>query len=116
MTQTGPTAEIKARIDAFLAGHRYRVAPFTIEDADYAFALIYDDAIARNDRATADRTAEAYLARHAGRLHRQVRPVVAAPVARRTRSSSPPARRTRSAAVDHRYLQSAAVGSDRTRT
>jgi len=61
MTQTGPTPDIKARVDAFLSDHGYRVAPFTIEDADYAFALIYDDAVRRDDRELADRTAAAYL-------------------------------------------------------
>lgn len=61
MTQTGPTAEVKARIDAFLAGHGYRTAPFTIEDSDYIYALVYDDAVARGDTELADRTAAAYL-------------------------------------------------------
>lgn len=61
MTQTGPTEDIRQRINAFLVTQGYRVAPFTIEDADYVFALIYDDAVARGDAELADRTAAAYL-------------------------------------------------------
>ena len=44
-THTGPTAEIKGALDAFLNEHGYRVAPFTIEAADYAFAAVYERAL-----------------------------------------------------------------------
>jgi peptidoglycan/xylan/chitin deacetylase (PgdA/CDA1 family) len=38
---TGPTAEIKKELQAFLDRRGYRVAPVTIDDADYMFAALY---------------------------------------------------------------------------
>jgi peptidoglycan/xylan/chitin deacetylase (PgdA/CDA1 family) len=38
---TGPTPEIKRGMQAFLDQHDYRVAPVTLDDADYAFAVAY---------------------------------------------------------------------------
>ena len=38
---TGPTAEIKTRLQEFLDQHGYRVAPVTLDDADYEFAVLY---------------------------------------------------------------------------
>jgi len=38
---TGPNAEIKAGMQAFLDAHGYRVAPVTIDDADYMYAALY---------------------------------------------------------------------------
>lgn len=38
---TGPTAEIKKRMQEFLDQHGYRVAPVTLDDADYEFAVLY---------------------------------------------------------------------------
>jgi peptidoglycan-N-acetylglucosamine deacetylase len=38
---TGPTGEIKAGLQTFLDRHGYRVAPVTIDDADYMFAALY---------------------------------------------------------------------------
>jgi len=38
---TGPTAEIKAGMQAFLDARGYRVAPVTIDDADYMYAALY---------------------------------------------------------------------------
>ncbi|HWN84348.1 MAG TPA: polysaccharide deacetylase family protein [Vicinamibacterales bacterium] len=38
---TGPTPEIKAGVQAFLDAHGYRVAPVTIDDADYMYAALY---------------------------------------------------------------------------
>ena len=60
-TRTGPTADIKAGLDAFLNERGYRVAPFTIEAADYLFAAHYDRAIIAGDEATVDKVAAAYL-------------------------------------------------------
>lgn len=60
-THTGPTLDIKMAFERFLAEHGYRVAPFTIETADYAFAAVYDDALIRVDQATADRAMTGYL-------------------------------------------------------
>ncbi len=61
-THTGPTAEIKARVDGFLGAHGYDVAPFTIETADYIFAAVYERAVLAKDEATADKVMAAYLA------------------------------------------------------
>ena len=38
---TGPTAEIKKGLQGFLDQHGYRVAPVTLDDADYMFAAVY---------------------------------------------------------------------------
>ena len=38
---TGPTADIKKDLQAFLGRHGYRVAPVTLDNADYAFAALY---------------------------------------------------------------------------
>ena len=38
---TGPTPEIKRQIQEFLDAHGYKVAPVTIDDADYEFAALY---------------------------------------------------------------------------
>ncbi len=38
---TGPTPDIKAGLKAFLDRHGYRVAPVTIDDADYMYASLY---------------------------------------------------------------------------
>lgn len=42
-THTGPTAEVRTRFEAFLTQHGYRIAPFTIENADYVFNAIHPD-------------------------------------------------------------------------
>ena len=65
-THTGPTAAIKAQIDGFLGAHGYTVAPFTIETADYVFAVIYERAALANDEASADKVMAAYLTRTRG--------------------------------------------------
>jgi peptidoglycan/xylan/chitin deacetylase (PgdA/CDA1 family) len=54
-TQTGPTPEIRRAFEAFLDAHGYRVAPFTIEDADYLFDALYGDALDRGDAPEAAR-------------------------------------------------------------
>lgn len=66
-TQTGPTPEIKRGFEAFLAAHGYRVAPFTIEDADYMFDALYVEALDRGDAAEAAKLRAAALA-HAERM------------------------------------------------
>jgi len=60
-THTGPTADIKAGLDKFLAGRGYRVAPFTIENSDWLFSSVYAKAMAASDSATMTRVREAYL-------------------------------------------------------
>jgi peptidoglycan/xylan/chitin deacetylase (PgdA/CDA1 family) len=39
---TGPTPEIKRRMQAFLDEHEYRVAPVTLDNSDYQFAALYN--------------------------------------------------------------------------
>jgi peptidoglycan/xylan/chitin deacetylase (PgdA/CDA1 family) len=60
-TRTGPTPEIKAGLEVFLNERGYRVAPFTIESADYLFAVLYERALMAGDEAQADKVAAAYL-------------------------------------------------------
>ena len=61
-THTGPTPAIKLAFEGFLNEHGYRIAPFTIESADYAFAAVYERALIAGDHARADETMAAYLA------------------------------------------------------
>ena len=61
-THTGPTKEIKAGLDKFLAGRGYRVAPFTIENSDWLFSTAYARAKSAGDEALAGRVRDAYLA------------------------------------------------------
>lgn len=49
-SQTGKTAEVKKAFETFLATRGYKIAPFTIENSDWAFADLYADALARRDR------------------------------------------------------------------
>jgi peptidoglycan/xylan/chitin deacetylase (PgdA/CDA1 family) len=60
-TQTGPTAETKRAFERFLETHGYRIAPFTIEDSDWIFAALYDDALRKDDAELAGRIRTAYL-------------------------------------------------------
>jgi peptidoglycan-N-acetylglucosamine deacetylase len=61
-THTGPTREIKDRLDAFLARQGYIAAPFTVEHVDYLFSDRYLGAKLRKDDATARKIGDAYLA------------------------------------------------------
>jgi peptidoglycan/xylan/chitin deacetylase (PgdA/CDA1 family) len=38
---TGPTVQIKNDMQKFLDGHGYRVAPVTLDDSDYEYAVLY---------------------------------------------------------------------------
>jgi len=60
--ETGPTAEVRKTFEDWLAAHGYRVAPVTLENADWVFALVYDDAILRGDKAKARQVKRSYLA------------------------------------------------------
>jgi peptidoglycan/xylan/chitin deacetylase (PgdA/CDA1 family) len=60
-THTGPTAEIKAGLERFLAGRGYRIAPFTIENSDWIFSAAYARAKKAGDETQAARVREAYL-------------------------------------------------------
>jgi peptidoglycan/xylan/chitin deacetylase (PgdA/CDA1 family) len=60
--ETGRTVEIKQAFEAWLHAHGYRVAPVTLENSDWMFALPYDDALQRGDKAEAERIRHAYVA------------------------------------------------------
>ena len=59
--ETGPTAEIKQTFEAWLQAHHYKVAPVTLENSDWMFALPYDDAVLRGDKTEARRIRQAYV-------------------------------------------------------
>lgn len=58
---TGPSAAVRARFEAFLAGRGYTVAPVTIDTADWLFAAVYADAKGRGDAATMQEVGAAYV-------------------------------------------------------
>ncbi len=60
--ETGPTLPIRHRFEGWLADKGYRVAPVTMENSDWQFALPYDDAVTRGDKAEAARIRRVYLA------------------------------------------------------
>jgi len=62
MTHTGSTRDRKEQVNAFLSARGYRVAPHTIENADYLFNAVYARARVREDTAQMTRVHEAYLA------------------------------------------------------
>jgi len=59
--ETGLTLEARQTFEAWLSAHNYRVAPVTMENSDWMFALPYDAAILRNDKPDAERIRQAYL-------------------------------------------------------
>jgi peptidoglycan-N-acetylglucosamine deacetylase len=61
-THTGATPEVRQAFERFLSDRGYRIAPFTIENSDYAFAAVYEDALRRQDRAVAEKVKGQYLA------------------------------------------------------
>lgn len=58
---TGRSLETKRAVEAFLAEHGYRVAPVTVDNSEWIFALAYDRALDRGDRDTAERLGAAYV-------------------------------------------------------
>jgi peptidoglycan/xylan/chitin deacetylase (PgdA/CDA1 family) len=58
---TGPDLANKEAFERFLAANGYRVAPVTIDNDDYLYALAYDRAIARRDSAAMRRLGEDYV-------------------------------------------------------
>jgi peptidoglycan/xylan/chitin deacetylase (PgdA/CDA1 family) len=58
---TGRSIPIRDSLNAFLARHGYRVAPVTHDNAEWIFALAYERATARRDRAAAARVSDAYV-------------------------------------------------------
>ncbi|CCD29088.1 Putative Polysaccharide deacetylase [Candidatus Glomeribacter gigasporarum BEG34] len=61
-TQTGSSKEVKAAFETFLKRHGYTVAPVTVEQDDFVFAAVYQDAQRRGDDAMAKRVQAAYAA------------------------------------------------------
>jgi peptidoglycan/xylan/chitin deacetylase (PgdA/CDA1 family) len=59
---TGRSLKVKHDLEAFLSAHGYRVAPVTIDNSDWIFARAYARALGRNDRESAQRIADAYVA------------------------------------------------------
>ncbi len=60
-TSTGATAEIKAAFEAYLAERGYKVAPFTVDHADYMFNAVYVRARQSGDKAFEQCVRQAYL-------------------------------------------------------
>ena len=58
---TGPTKEIKASLDQFLAARNYKVVPYTIEIADNVFNAAHAKAIQQRDNELKTRIRVAYL-------------------------------------------------------
>jgi hypothetical protein len=61
MLHTGRDLETKHRLESFLAERGYRVAPVTIDNADYLFARAYDRAADGADSQTMRWVAEVYI-------------------------------------------------------
>ena len=59
--ETGATLEAKHTFETWLAKAGYRIAPVSMENADWMFSPSYDDAISRHDGASAERIRQAYL-------------------------------------------------------
>ena len=59
--ETGLSVQTRHGFEAWLKDHGYRVAPVTMENSDWEFADVYDDALARHDAAEAARVREQYL-------------------------------------------------------
>ena len=60
--ETGSTSQDRATFETWLAAHGYRVAPVSMENSDWLFALPYDEAVLKGDAAEAERIRQAYLA------------------------------------------------------
>ncbi|MDB5446595.1 MAG: polysaccharide deacetylase [Phenylobacterium sp.] len=59
--ETGATLADKQAFEAWLKAHGYQVAPVTLENADWMFALPYDEAVLKPDAAEAARIRRSYL-------------------------------------------------------
>jgi peptidoglycan/xylan/chitin deacetylase (PgdA/CDA1 family) len=59
--ETGATPADKHAFEAWLTANGYRVAPVTLENADWEFALPYDEAVLKRDAAEAARIRRSYL-------------------------------------------------------
>lgn len=59
--ETGLTKEARQTFESWLAAHGYRVAPVTLENSDWQFAIPYDDAVLRADQTLAAHIRQEYL-------------------------------------------------------
>jgi peptidoglycan/xylan/chitin deacetylase (PgdA/CDA1 family) len=59
--ETGTTVETRHTFETWLAHRGYRVAPVTMENSDWMFAIPYDNAVLRNDAADTARIRASYL-------------------------------------------------------
>jgi peptidoglycan/xylan/chitin deacetylase (PgdA/CDA1 family) len=59
---TGRDLATRQRIESFLAAHGYRIAPVTVDNADWIFARAYQDALDHHDQALVDRIGTEYVA------------------------------------------------------
>lgn len=58
---SGNNIETKRDFESFLAQRGYQIAPVTIDNSEWIFAIAYEKALARGDRQMAKRIAEAYI-------------------------------------------------------
>jgi beta-lactamase regulating signal transducer with metallopeptidase domain/peptidoglycan/xylan/chitin deacetylase (PgdA/CDA1 family) len=58
---TGPNLETKTAFEKFLKGRGYTFAPVTIDNMDWLFAQVYDEALKRGDVDVMKRTGEEYV-------------------------------------------------------
>jgi peptidoglycan/xylan/chitin deacetylase (PgdA/CDA1 family) len=58
---TGPDLKTKEAFEQFLTARGYRVAPVTIDNAEWIFAKAYTEALQRGDQETARRVADEYV-------------------------------------------------------
>jgi peptidoglycan/xylan/chitin deacetylase (PgdA/CDA1 family) len=59
--ETGATLEARRTFEAWMAAHGYATAPVSMENSDWQFALVYDDAVMRGDAAAQAHIRQAYL-------------------------------------------------------
>ncbi len=57
----GKTAEVRTAFQDFIAAHGYRVAPVTVNNAEWVFAVAYSRAQAQGDEVSAQRIGAAYV-------------------------------------------------------
>ena len=60
--ETGVTPQDRATFETWLGAHGYRVAPVSMENSDWLFALPYDEAVLKGDAVEAARIRQGYLA------------------------------------------------------
>jgi len=61
MLHTGPSLEYKKALDTFLARRGYTIEPVTLDNNDFIFARVYDEAKKRGDREEVQRIGDAYV-------------------------------------------------------